>query len=549
MKLRLWPLALLTLAAMAAASTEPNTTVPAPLPDDAALEAAGARVGTITIRATEIFDLSDPRENKKLYRLVNRLHVQTRAGALRAQLLFRSGEPYRGRLLQETERNLRQLNFVREPRVRPVAWHDGVVDILVETHDVWTLQLGPSFGRSGGKNETSVEVQDDNLFGFGKTLLAGNSHNVDRSSSYFEWRDPTVFGSHWKDSLRWAHNSDGRDWRVQLWQPFYALDVRHSFGVGFEDRTANEPRYRLGTEYDHYAHAFRFFDVYTGWSPGLRAGHVLRLSAGWRSQRDRFGAVTTDPAPVGNTLAPVPADRELVYPYLRCDWLTDDFHTTRNQDLIERTEDLQFGLNASLQVGAAAHSFGADRQALVYAGQATYGWHLTDRQQLYASVGVDGRVEHGAGVDVRTASSLAWYWRTSRRTLTHIRIAGDSGHALDLDHYYLLGGDNGLRGYPLRYQEGSARALLKLEERAYSDWSIWRLFSVGGAVFFDAGRTFGSNTTGTPQLGWLRDIGIGLRLGNDRASLGNVIHIDLATPLNGAGLNRLQVLVSTEATF
>jgi hypothetical protein len=549
MKLTLWPLALLTLAALAAGATEPNGAAPAMLPDDAALEAAGARVGTITIRAQEIFDLDDPRENNRLFRLANRLHLNTRAGALRAQLLFRSGEPYRGRLLQETERNLRKLNFVREPRVRPVAWHDGVVDIQVETHDVWTLQIGPSFGRSGGKNATSVEVQDDNLFGFGKTLIAGNSHNVDRNSSYFEWRDPTVLGSHWKDSLRWAHNSDGRDGRVQLWQPFYALDVHYSFGTTFEDSTANDARYRLGTAYDHYAHAFRFFDVYAGWSPGLRAGHVLRLSAGWRSQRDRFSGVYTSAAPAGNTLAPLPAERELVYPYLRFEWLTDDFHTTRNQDLIERTEDLQFGLNASLQVGVAAPTFGADRHALVYAGQTTYGWHLTDRQQLYASAGLDGRVERGHGVDVRTASSLAWYWRTSRRTLTHIRVAGDSGLALDLDHYYLLGGDSGLRGYPLRYQEGSARALLKVEERAYSDWSIWRLFSVGGALFFDAGRTFGSNPTGTPQLGWLRDVGIGLRLGNDRSSLGNVIHVDLATPLNGVGLKGLQVLVSTEATF
>ena len=61
-------------------------------------------------------------------------------------------------MLEETERNLRRLSFLREPHIRPVAWHDGLVDILVETHDVWTLQVGPSFGRSGGKNYTSIEV-------------------------------------------------------------------------------------------------------------------------------------------------------------------------------------------------------------------------------------------------------------------------------------------------------------------------------------------------------------------------------------------------------
>lgn len=542
-------LALLMLAATTAGASDANGSSAAALPDDATLEASGARIGTITVRAAEIFDLNDPREDKKLYRLANRLHINTRAGVVRAQLLFQSGERYQGRLLAETERKLRQLNFLREPRVRPVAWHDGLVDILVETHDVWTLQIGPSFGRSGGRSDTSLEFQDHNLLGFGKTLLAGNSRGVDRNSTYFEWRDPAVLGSRWRDSIRWAHNSDGRDWHVQLYRPFYALGVRYSGGVTLEDATREDTRYRLGSEFDHYQHAARGYDLYAGWSPGLRADHVLRVTAGWRQERDVFDSAVAGATNANVTLAPLPADRDLVYAYLRLELLTDRFRTTRNQDLIERTEDLEFGPYASLLAGAATPSFGADRQAWIYAGHASYGWQLSARQQFYASSHFTGRIEHGHALDRRAAASLAWYWRTSRRTLTHIRLAGDSGYALDLDHYYLLGGDNGLRGYPLRYQEGSGRAQFKIEERGYTDWSIWRLFNVGGAVFFDAGRTFGSNPLGTPQLGWLRDVGVGLRLGNNRSSLGNVIHIDLATPLNGEHLSKLQFLVGTEATF
>ena len=43
----------------------------------------------------------------------------------------------------------------------------------------------------------------------------------------------------------------------------------------------------------------------------------------------------------------------------------------------------------------------------------------------------------------------------------------------------LLGGDNGLRGYPLRYQAGTSRALLTLEERYYTGWYPFHLFYVG----------------------------------------------------------------------
>ncbi len=134
--------------------------------------------------------------------------------------------------------------------------------------------------------------------------------------------------------------------------------------------------------------------------------------------------------------------------------------------------------------------------------------------------------------------------------MAHAKLTLARGAALDLDHYYSLGGDSGLRGYPLRYQLGSGFTLLKLEERLYTGYSLWRLFDIGAAAFFDAGRVHGANPLGAPDLGWLKDVGIGLRLGNSRSSLGAVIHIDLATPLDRRdGVRALQWLVSTEATF
>jgi len=97
-----------------------------------------------------------------------------------------------------------------------------------------------------------------------------------------------------------------------------------------------------------------------------------------------------------------------------------------------------------------------------------------------------------------------------------------------------LGGDNGLRGYPLRYQSGDRRALLTLEERIYTDWYPFRLFRVGGAVFFDVGRAWGGENanTNTVNPGWLSDVGFGLRILSARSAFGNVWHADVAFPLN-----------------
>ena len=93
---------------------------PADVPSDAELEAAHAVIGEIEIDIRNIFDECDPRENNGLYRLADRLHVRTKPATIRAQLLFKSGEPYLARKLAETERNLRLLTYMYDARVVPV---------------------------------------------------------------------------------------------------------------------------------------------------------------------------------------------------------------------------------------------------------------------------------------------------------------------------------------------------------------------------------------------------------------------------------------------
>ncbi len=143
-----------------------------------------------------------------------------------------------------------------------------------------------------------------------------------------------------------------------------------------------------------------------------------------------------------------------------------------------------------------------------------------------------------------------YFWRTSEDTLFYAGLLVEAGHALDGDHDLVLGGDSGLRGYPLRYQAGSARAVFTLEERVFTDWYPFNLFHVGGAVFADVGRTWGDSAVNVPNEGLLKDVGLGLRFGNSRSSLGNVIHLDLAFPLDkSASAKSMQILIGTKTSF
>ena len=92
---------------------------------------------------------------------------------------------------------------------------------------------------------------------------------------------------------------------------------------------------------------------------------------------------------------------------------------------------------------------------------------------------------------------------------------------------------------------------MTLEQRFFSKLSLWQLADVGAAVFFDMGRAWGESPMGPSEnLGLLKDVGFGLRLGTSRSALGNVVHIDVAFPLDGGrSIDSVQFLVQTKRSF
>src|SRR5580658_4039844 len=157
--------AALLIALLCLAAAMPGAALAAPppaaqIPTDAELEARGAVIGTVTVDNQNIFNLADPKENTRLFRLADRLHVRTRARVIRAHLLFRPGDRYKQRLLAESERLLRAEGYFYDAWIRPVRWHNNKVDVEVTTRDVWTLDPGFKFGRTGGTNATGVQLED-----------------------------------------------------------------------------------------------------------------------------------------------------------------------------------------------------------------------------------------------------------------------------------------------------------------------------------------------------------------------------------------------------
>ena len=520
---------------------------PAPVPGAAELESRHARIGRIEVVVRNIFDTSDPREDYWLYRTADALHIRTRQATVRGQLLFASGDEYLDRLLRESERLLRSRIYLYSATVTPVAYDPqaNTVDVRVTVRDVWTLSPSVSFGRAGGVNGSGLGLQEENLLGTGTRLLFRRSRDVDRTSTLSQLSSESIGATHLRGGITVADNSDGRTRGAYLERPFYALDSTRAAGVSAQRMTQVDSRYDRGSIVDQFAATLHTAQAYYGWSPGYRRGWVQRLYAGVRSEEARFASDPHSALPADR----LPGDRRLRYPWLAVEEREDRYATTKNRDQIGRTEDFFLGRYLYVELGRTARGLGADRDAWLSRINASAGWQHDDRQ-AFVSLSGSSRFEAGRADNAQLTLAARGYWPETEHWLLYGQLTAVETRRLDADSQVLLGGDTGLRGYPLRFQTGTGSALVTLEERFYSGWYPFRLVHVGGAVFTDAGRTWGRGVVGAPSLGMLKDVGIGLRLGNSRSGLGNVLHVDVSWALDAPpGTRRYQLTVQTQASY
>lgn len=507
---------------------------------------AGTVIGSIEIQNDNIFDLSDPKENKLLYRLANKLHIRTKPKVIRSQLLFGSGDPYSERLVEETERLLRSNRYLIEADVTATRVENGVVDLKVRTTDVWTLNPSLSFGRSGGENSGGFGLQDLNLLGTGTQLGIKYRSNVDRDSISLGYADRNFLGSRTTVGLDLSENSDGHFSRIYAINPFFALDTRRSMGVSAGDAQSIQPLYDLGEVVGRYDLISRDFDAHFGWSGGLKNGWAKRFRTGLRYEYREFGEVSADLLPI----AELPPDREYVYPYVAFEMIEDAYVEDSNIDYIGRTEDRFVGSQISFELGRSSKELGSTDDAWHFRGSYWNNLFATRTSTLAINGVFGGRLAGSEWQNTSITFASRYDRRLSDYWLFHARVSATAGTNFDLDNSLYLGGDSGLRGYPLRYQAGDKRMLLTVEQRFFTDWYPFRLVRVGGAFFFDVGRTWGDHPADGTNLGLLRDVGFGLRLGNARSGVGRMIHIDVAFPLDGdSSISSVQLLVEAKNGF
>ncbi|HEY6241696.1 MAG TPA: hypothetical protein VIW78_12780, partial [Burkholderiales bacterium] len=272
---------------------------------------------------------------------------------------------------------------------------------------------------------------------------------------------------------------------------------------------------------------------------------VQRYSVGVTYRKDTYNEEPNLQSP-----SQLPPDQTIAAPFIRYEVVEDAYEQYKNMNLIERPEYFVLGVQSSVQLGHSWTAFGSTEDLWLYSASASDGFRMPSGGILLASASTSGQSGYGPTNSQARSGSVKYYSHPDSRTLLYTSLAADSLKDATQSTQLVLGGDTGLRGYPRNYQSGDRRVLLNVEGRVYTDWYPLRLFRVGGAVFYDLGRAWGGPNANTENAGWLDDVGFGLRILSARSTFGNVLHIDLAFPLNhDPNIRRVQFLVTTRVAF
>lgn len=508
-------------------------------------EYEGYVIKDVVISTVDVFNTDSEAESHPIFKLANRLHVDTRPRTVRSQLLFESGEELSAQKVEESERLLRNKPYLFDASITPVENTDGTVDLHVETRDNWTLFPEIQFSVTGGESESAIGIEEDNLWGTGTRLNIRRENDEDRNSSVFELSGQDIGKNRLNAAISIADLSDGESQLLRVQRPFFSLDTTWAAGTTLLSDDRIETLYSFGEQGARFRDDQLRISLFGGVSEGLIEGRTTRWILGYEYNEQDF-EIALDEGLVN--LAP--EDRRLSFPFIRYQSIEDRFVKTSNLNQIERTEDITLGATYDLTLGYASETLDSDRNAWILGASYGRGYGSPDSLLVLFNHGLSTRLESGDIQNAVLSSRTEVYKRQSDKRVLFGALNLRVGQSLDLDNFASLGGDAGLRGYPQNFLNAETTALLTIEQRFYTEYYPLRLLRVGGAIFADIARGWGPDPIGLEQDEVLANVGFGLRLGSPRSSSNRVFHLDIAFPLTANDdLDSVQIQFSSQRRF
>ncbi len=527
---------------------------------------AGKPIAAIRVVNQDVFG---PGEG--FLRWFNIFHWTTRETAVRRELSLGVGEPWDQLRLDESARRLRDPVSTSLVAFVPLQAPGGQVELLIVTRDVWSLRANSSWEIQEQQiTKLQLALSENNLFGMRKLLSL--SFRMDQGSYFVGpvYIDKNVAGTHLDLRMRGGplfnrktSDLEGSESVFDLALPLWSLDTRWGGGVAWSHRIATERSF-VGSSLKGYVcgtgecreatvdddpstvvpHEYRqkrmslaasvvraFGD--DAWQQRVRGIYELAV------QRPALVDDFPDDPVVRNAFRDglMPPSERTSTVYVGGEVFEPRYRNLQNVGTFELAEDARVGLSAELRVGAALRLIGSESNFLRVTASTGYADALGPDGLWAVSVAGTTRIEGGRTTNTvveGTARVVAPTMLGFGRFVSQLRVSSLT-HDTQND-IYTLGGDTGLRGFPIGYFTSSTQRDRPSDRRVlwnteFRTRPVPVLFlRVGAVAFYDIGGV--AEDFRQMQLQLHHDVGIGLRTLLPQLQP-DVFRMDLAVALDG----------------
>ncbi len=488
---------------------------------------------------------------------VNWVHIRTRVGFIRSELLLKEGDCFDAAALAESERMIRDLDFIARVETWAERTSDSAWVVHVETWDEWTTQLGTDFDVESNFQFRGFYVTEKNLVGRGLRLSFRYRDFRERNDRFLTLSTGRFLGTRANAAIGAGTTRTGHFARAELSYPFVSEAGRFYLDSRLQ-REDKEYSYLTGDDHG-ISHVLFPMDETNGWfRMGRRWGQpgaltllgtelvLLRRKVPGAPlmvfDHDFHGAVRA-----ADSLAARLFTQDTPDSYVRLGITAGvrrlRFTTARGFDRVTGVQNVALGSELTLTVGrtlADWSSSPADTYGRIDGFVGTTLGDLTATAVLRAAGRLLDSSPDGVSPwrDLEVRGSGQAYVQPGGSP-AHTLVAGMRFNVYDnVDQPYqtALGGEFGVRSFREDEIPVGSNFMAYAEHRFNTTW-FKPTVDLGFTVFGDIGRGWASNVPFGIDTGWRKAVGVGLRMGFP-AGTGSITRIELAWPVGRVGAGR-----------
>ena len=459
-------------------------------------------------------------KNSFIYGLANDLHVVTKENVVRNELLFKEGDSLDQDITAETERNLRQLDFLDENRIRIDTVAIDSVDIHIYTQDQWSTVVSYIVESGGGYTQLGGSIEEVNFLGLGKMLYAEGIHESDVGWAWsFLYDDPQLFGSRWKSYAGFSTGPLLNSIKASIYRPYISIDTRWAGGFGGYYWDETQRLFHKGIEISRLK--YKTEGAYINVSRAFGKRYRRRsIEIGFDYQKREFKPIE------GQTTTPLPDDELIMATSLTGSLENIKYVKTKQINRFRRTEDLKMGWVADVTVTRVGFPVAKGEKRWEVDLEYRHAFQLFKSHFLFSYIGYQTQFfKNTIG-----RFMLRYYAKIFPMQTWAFNMQWKVADELEESRQFLLGGNSGLRGFRAREFSGDKKFVMNLENRIFTSINLFTL-SFGGVVFFDAGHVWKrTQRINLKQINY--SVGFGLRIGFTKGAGAPVMRIDFGYPLS-----------------